>query len=108
SANPTLPASPISSPLREVPAPPAADTPDTPLPERSAIAPPGADGWVALSDLRPLMMPNPMPTDAQRGVCVSSSPTPDLPAPPPSPPPVAPPAEPTTPPSAPPASPPVG
>lgn len=109
SANPTLPASPIGSPIREVPAPPAADTPDAPLPpERSAIAPPGTEGWVALSDLRPLMMPNPTPTDAQRGVCVSSAPTPDLPAPPPSPPPVVPPAEPTTPPSDPPASPPVG
>lgn len=98
SANPPLSTSPVS----DLPAP-------SPVPDRSAIAALGAEGWVALTDLRPLMMPNPTLTDAQRGVCIPpstatpSTTTPDLPAPPPAPPPVGP----ATPPSAPPeASPP--
>lgn len=89
----------------DLPAPSPA--PDTPLPDRGAIAALGAEGWVALTDLRPLMMPNPTLTDAQRGVCASpstptpptlipSTPTPGLQTPPPSPLP----AEPATPPSA--------
>ncbi|WP_156435420.1 hypothetical protein [Leptolyngbya sp. O-77] len=111
SANPALSASPAG----ELPAPPPVDTPNAPPHEQSAIATPGKEGWVALSNLRPLMMPNPTLTDAQRGVCNPASttppatptpatPTPDLPAPPPALPPVGP----ATPPSAPPGASPRG
>ncbi len=100
SANPAL----STAPPGDLPAPSPAPAPDAPSPNRSAIAALGAEGWVSLTNLRPLMMPNPTLTDAQRGICASpstptpSTPTLDLPAPPPAPPP----AEPATPSSAPP------
>jgi protein phosphatase len=85
---------------------PAPTPPIAPSPNQRAIATPGAEGWLALADLRPLVMPNPTLTNAQRGVCAFPPATaPDLPAP--TAPPAAPPSLPA-PPSAPPASAPGG
>ncbi|MFQ3636661.1 MAG: protein phosphatase 2C domain-containing protein [Cyanobacteriota bacterium] len=86
-----------TSPTGDLPAPSPPPAPNASPSDQSAIAAPGAEGWVTLTDLRPLMMPNPTLTDAQRGICAPpSTPTPDLPASPPAPPP----SGPTTPPSA--------
>ncbi|GAB4133151.1 MAG: hypothetical protein Fur0046_03670 [Cyanobacteria bacterium J069] len=77
------------------PSPAVAPSPVSPA---VTIAPTGAEGWVSLETLRPLVMPNPTLTEAQRGDCATPPAIAPSVLPSPVAPPVAPPSVPGTPP----------